>query len=308
MCGEHLAGEVRSARSPEETGRISGGGHAEDENASVPRASALECWIYAVVGPWNDGGSAVPPCTGITGAPVSAIAHRDVAAIVSPVSLDEFGPERLAATLRDAAWLPVNVLAHQQVVAWLLGHYTVAPFRFGNCCSVARVREMLTCHYEDLADTLRRLRGATEWGVKLYCDRKAAAEWVRATNAQVRRMDGEASRGSMGTGYLLQQRRERIVQQEVGCLLETHSRRSYQELVSLASEAVTDPVRPRSARGAGEEMVLNTAYLVADANVHAFRATVATLEEIARPMGFTYELTGPWPPYSFVNLVLGDFA
>lgn len=280
-------------------------GSDEDRGREIDQ---LAYWIYAVVRPWNDRGSEAPPCTGITAAPVHALPHRDLAAIVSPVSLDEFGPQALAANLRDATWVTVNVLAHQQVLAWLLGRYTVAPFRFGNYCSVERVRETLNCHYQNFAETLSRVERATEWGVKLYCDREAMAERVRTTNVHVQRLDEEAGRKPEGAVYLLRKRRERLVQMEVECLLEAHSCHSYQQLAGRASEAVTNPVRPRSVPGTGGEMILNASYLVADVNLQGFRAAVTALEEIAAPLGLTYELTGPWPPYSFVNMVLEDLS
>jgi hypothetical protein len=49
-------------------------------------------------------------------------------------------------------------------------------------------------------------------------------------------------------------------------------------------------------------MVLNGAYLVDEANLEAFGAALAALEETYAAQGFEYELTGPWPPYHFAAL------
>ena len=48
-------------------------------------------------------------------------------------------------------------------------------------------------------------------------------------------------------------------------------------------------------------MFLNGAYLVAADRVRAFRAALDELEAEVGPKGAVYELTGPWPPYNFVE-------
>ena len=55
-------------------------------------------------------------------------------------------------------------------------------------------------------------------------------------------------------------------------------------------------------------MVLNGAYLVADADADRFHATAAELAARHQAGGAEVELevevTGPWPPYNFVRLDL----
>ena len=48
-------------------------------------------------------------------------------------------------------------------------------------------------------------------------------------------------------------------------------------------------------------MLLNGVYLVESEAADAFHATVAELGEDYSALGFTVELTGPWPPYNFVG-------
>jgi hypothetical protein len=46
-------------------------------------------------------------------------------------------------------------------------------------------------------------------------------------------------------------------------------------------------------------MVLNGAYLVAESEFATFRAALEALVAEYSPHGFSFELTGPWPAYSF---------
>jgi hypothetical protein len=48
-------------------------------------------------------------------------------------------------------------------------------------------------------------------------------------------------------------------------------------------------------------MFLNASYLVATADDVQFRERLAELESAHRGDGVEYELTGPWPPYNFVE-------
>jgi hypothetical protein len=48
-------------------------------------------------------------------------------------------------------------------------------------------------------------------------------------------------------------------------------------------------------------MLLNGAHLVERNRREELERAVASLLEEWAPLGFTIELTGPWPPYNFVS-------
>lgn len=76
--------------------------------------------------------------------------------------------------------------------------------------------------------------------------------------------------------------------------------RSHEALVSIASEGRKNPDGGGQARE-GEDVVLATAYLVDDNADSEIRAEVQRLKAEYADLGFRFELTGPWPPYHFVN-------
>lgn len=49
-------------------------------------------------------------------------------------------------------------------------------------------------------------------------------------------------------------------------------------------------------------MILNGAYLVSEGQMTVFRAELESLEKDYGDLGFSYELSGPWPPYNFVTI------
>ena len=48
-------------------------------------------------------------------------------------------------------------------------------------------------------------------------------------------------------------------------------------------------------------MLLNAVYLVQRENAGRLESAVEELREEHGPLGFSFELTGPWPAYNFVG-------
>ncbi len=264
-------------------------------------------YVYAVVRSPGRVEAGTLPCAGVGGAPVSTLAHRDLAAVVSPVPAEDFGPEALPAKLQDARWVGATALAHHRVVAWLLGRYTVGPLKFGTLCREAEhARELVAGHYRQLDDALSRVDGASEWDVKLYCDRNALAEFLVRARPEMRRMVGEAAAMPEGTAYLLRKRAELYARQEVDPLVVSHGQDVQQQLAHVARAAVANDARPWETHPGSPEVIFHSAYLVANDDREAFHAAAAALRQTSEPMGFSLVLTGPWPAYSFVQLTLED--
>lgn len=279
--------------------------------SDVPRAEPGPAggpyYVYAVVRSPDRVDARTLPCAGVGGAPVSTLAHRDLAAVVSPVPAEDFGPEALRAKLEDARWVAATALAHHRVVAWLLGRYTVGPLKFGTLCREAeRVEELVAGHYRQLDDALSRVDGASEWDVKLSCDRNALAEFLVRTHPEVRRMVGEAAAMPAGAAYLLRKRAERYAREKADPFVVAHGQDVRQQLADVARAAVANDARPWETHPGSPEVVFHGAYLVANDGREAFHAAAAALQKTSGPMGFSLVLTGPWPAYSFVQLTLED--
>jgi hypothetical protein len=226
--------------------------------------------------------------------PVELVVEGPVAAVVSAVSLDEFGGEAIAANLRVADWVAAKVRAHDDVLAAAVGRTAVVPFRFGAIYGEdASVRAMLR-ERSDLGGLLDRLSGRVELGVKGYLDR----ERVRGLLAAERGLDDDQP--ETGRAYMERRRLDRELDDEIRERAARWASDSHERLAAAADDARASPARQDEAAASGTQMFLNGAYLVADADAQPFRAALAELEEALRPDGVAFELTGPWPPYSFV--------
>lgn len=229
---------------------------------------------------------------GVGGGTVTLIAAGHLAAIASYVPLAEFGEAPIAENLRDPVWLEGRVRAHDAVLEAALGALPVVPFRFGTIYrGEDQVREMLSGQ-ERLTEALDHVRGRIELGVKAFLSAVPA-------DAESNRQEDTTSAGRR---YLVEKQRTRRLAEEREALKAQWAAESHEHLAAVAEDATANPVQPAEVSGRGEEMFLNGAYLVAIDREREFRAAVAELETEFRPSGGLYELTGPWPPYNFVEV------
>jgi hypothetical protein len=250
-------------------------------------APAAAWYVYGVVPAGAAGQS-----EGVAGRPVEVVDGVEVAALVSPVSLEEFAEEPLRENLNDRAWLEQTARAHEAVLERALDAFPVVPFRL---CTIygsrEQVRRLVAERAPRLGELLRRLEGRVELGVKAYFDE------TRFAGAAEPPSEGAAP-GS-GREYLLRRQRERALAEEAARFKAECARSSHERLAAAAEEARANPPQAPELSGRAEEMVLNGAYLVRRDDAGLAEA-LAELEGLYGERGVSYELTGPWPAYNFV--------
>jgi hypothetical protein len=276
-----LAGAARPDPLPEK--------RDEPEPARARASTDSVLWVYGVVG----GSSWEPAATGgVDGHPVVLHRHAGVGALVSRVPRDQFGEEALKARLEDLDGLEALARAHEAVLEAAMGSGAVVPFRL---CTVYSSPERLAAMLERegpvLTSALRRLERTEEWGVKAF---------LRAPAHAAAAEDPTAAAAS-GTDYLSRKREQRDAvdagrEASDAVVMGIHAR-----LAERAAAAVLSRPQDRRLSGRDAEMVLNAAYLVPCEGVDAFRSVVEQLARPHEPEGLELELTGPWPPYHFVE-------
>jgi hypothetical protein len=220
--------------------------------------------------------------------------RADLPALARAVPLSDFAAEPLKRHLNDLSWLERVARAHQHVLDAALKETTIVPLRL---CTVfeddARVEAMLARERDVLAAALRRLAGRQEWAVKLLAPHGGRD---RAPRGSEEASDVPQS----GRAYVDRLRRDRAARSDAQRI----ARAAAQEIHrGLAAHAVAAKVLRKPARELSEdagELVFNGAYLVADDQLPEFRTAVTELGNRHSARGMRLEMTGPWPPYSFV--------
>lgn len=249
-------------------------------------------WLYAVTR--GQITARLTELRGVGGEPVRSVKADDLLAVVSSVSLDEFGETALQRNLEDLDWLAATARAHDTVVNAVVRAAPTVPFRLATLyLGDERVRGLLVGYHDELGAALDRLAGRTEWGVKATADPDAFTLPVQQPAAA-------PAGGGAGTAYLLRRKAQLAAAQDGERRAAAIAEELHTALAQMSVAARRHPPQDPQLAGTHAWMVLNGTYLVDDPSGEDFAAAVRTLE--ANYPGVRLELTGPWPPYSFASI------
>lgn len=251
-------------------------------------------YLYGIVG--------FPPpllgqIQGLGGSPVFLVTHENLAAVVSRSPLSPWPIDEAHLTI------------HETVVEEVMGGRPILPVRFN---TLLRTKEAVIALLDERAQAfrlaLKRVEGKVEMGLRVLWEAPREAEAP---------VDEETGDGGPGTEYLyrrLREERRRAALQAAGERLI----REVQELFrSLAVESwlqrfPTDRQfvrfcnRFQLSTPVDNSLLFTGAYLVEQDRLEAFRESVAKAGEKFSRLSFL--LTGPWPPYHFVNGARDEIA
>lgn len=243
-------------------------------------------YLYAIAR--AEAAAALGGLAGVGGAPVRALRNGELICAVSDVDLDEFGEDALRRNLEDLGWLERIAREHDAVVRALAAQAATVPLRMATICrdddsALDRLHGMRG----GAEAVLAVLDGREEWGVKLYASERTPEP-------------AAVSRPASGTDYLKQRQQELAARTTAQGDAARDAEQVYERLGTFAARCCRH--RPQDARlsGVAAPMVLNAAFLVDRDRVAAFRAAADSLAADRPPDALV--VTGPWPPYSFVEL------
>ncbi|MEM9302487.1 MAG: GvpL/GvpF family gas vesicle protein [Pseudomonadota bacterium] len=222
---------------------------------------------------------------GIDAEPVSTVAAGSVAALVSPVEDEDILPMR------------AHLKAFQSVITSTAANSDVLPVSFGLVArDESQVEEVLADNGEVLERELSRIGGKVEYTLRLNFAGDNVFAWFTEQDPRVRRL-----RDSMFEGGREPTRDEKIaLGQAFEEALEGRRQAENARLADALAD-LTAEISPVSY--ASEAGVAALALLVPRENRNLLDARI---DEIAAQYSddFMFEFTGPWPPYSFIELSL----
>ena len=230
--------------------------------------------------------------------PLQVDSFQDLAAVWSPVPVEDFCGSEAEERMRDLTWVGPRVIRHQEVVAGVMRHSPVLPARFGTIfSSSANLEKVLQHHHDTIAGFLERLADREEWAVKGLLDRSGAQE--KLFSLKLARKAESLGALSPGKRYFQEQRLRTACDQELQRWLQEVCRELWIDLRDYAADVRERRLLSREATGSDKDMVLNWAFLVPKKAVPGFQARVQDANAQYPDRGLILECTGPWPPYSF---------
>jgi Gas vesicle synthesis protein GvpL/GvpF len=209
--------------------------------------------------------------------------------VVADAPRVRFGAAAIERRLQDLDWVARCAVAHASLVEACLPARAVVPVKlFTLFDSDDRAVAQLARPSRTLDAVMRRVAGRAEWGVRIRLDARAKPQPPRAVRT--------------GAQYLAAKRRALTARRRRVADDRAQADRAFRRLAACAAGAVRRPLVPGSgdARGAAP-VVLDAAFLVNGRRAARFRAAASRLAEELRRRGYRLELSGPWPPYHFVE-------
>src|SRR5215218_5175905 len=233
------------------------------------------------------------------GAGLEAFEAAGLSAVVSAVPLDVYGEGALAERLSDATWMATRALRHERVAEHFARRAAVVPLRFGAIYLRREgVEQMLEGRAAQFRAVLARLAGREEWGLNVYVERARLREEVTRLSARLREMAARADASAPGQAYLLRKKIEGLRDEEARAETRRVSREVEETLGAACDGAARLRVLKDEATEQGE-LAARLAFLVRRDAFGDFRTAAERLADRYTPLGFRFELTGPWPAYNF---------
>jgi hypothetical protein len=144
-----------------------------------------------------------------------------------------------------------------------------------------------------IAAMVKRVANHQEWGVRVVLDR------ARVKPSRQRTKAARPRAAASGLAYLA----EKKAQRDRAAELATSARQTVADLFDRLSARARD-ARRRTASELpmeGGPLLLDAAFLVPRARAAAFQTLTAREAKALERQGYGLTVTGPWPPYTFVQ-------
>lgn len=209
-------------------------------------------------------------------------------AIVATLPDDEYDPEAVTAKLRDMEWVSKAAIGHEQVIeAMMAAAPAVLPMKLLTLFSSdARLTADLTRRRAQLTKAAARVSGCQEFGLRVTPAGGAGGDDAAA-----------ADRPASGLAFLERKKEARDQSRERAGRRAAFAREAWETMAAAARDAVQRPI----AGDALERPLLDAAFLVGADERGAFARASERLSAAAAAAGCAVALTGPWPPYHFVQ-------
>jgi hypothetical protein len=218
---------------------------------------------------------------------VTTINYKDIAAVVSTAVIEKYRPNR------------ANSLAHEQVIEKAMKDYTVLPVKFGTVAKDEEsVLSLLEKRYSEFKDTLLKMKGKVELGVKVIWREDVIFEEILVENEEIRKLRDEIVESSLPPEQTYWARAR------VGEMVEkAMNQKREKESASILQSLQLYCVEYREGRLLLDRMVLNASFLVDESQEAEFDKQIEALDaEQERRLIIRY--VGPVAPHNFVDIVV----
>lgn len=250
----------------------------------------MEKIIYAVIAS-NQGSSGlleiVKNIRGISDKAIYTLIYKEIAIVVSDFSPSEFKINKELA------------LDFARVIDELTQKLTLLPIRFGTFLeSEAKLTQLLTDHYNTFLSNLQHVENKFEFGLKVLWDYAKCSEEIRLkTESEEVKAEYYFSKETTNTNYLLDKIKKHRLEDAILKHVELLIEETCCHLEQLNPDCKFKKMVTNS-------LILDAVFLVEKDKKIEFIKAIEELKGQHSELNFL--LTGPWPPYNFIESAINE--
>ncbi|MEH7084575.1 GvpL/GvpF family gas vesicle protein [Neobacillus drentensis] len=257
-------------------------------------------YLYGVILTEEIRTSVIPNILGIDEKVATTKIYKDLAAVITPVNAQNFSQEQIDLQLKDADWLKEKAFHHHEVISIIHQHFTVLPMSF---CTIfqneSNLESLLVDQYDVIYQKLLTLKDKQEWNLKVFCNHEKALSFVLQHNDEVLDLRAQLASMPKGKQFLMKKKLEHLISSQLEVEQSKWWNEIKQELTSVVSEINLRQNWGKEVTERKDEMIVNCDFLIDQSVSKLFMNNVVTIEKLYEPLGCTFQVTGPWPPYHF---------
>jgi len=159
----------------------------------------------------------------------------------------------------------------------------------------------LADNYHEYARTLQRLEGREEWSVKANLSFDKLKQFIIDNTPEIRERIEMLSFMSNTSTYLIKHKVDNLINERTDKYCEAIAPFIAKALRAVSEcEAFTN-LEPPKRQQTENPIVFKASYLVGKIMLQSFNQQLNELSDKLEPEGITFEITGPWPPYTFIK-------
>ena len=234
---------------------------------------------------------------------LQSLRFDDFFAVVKHVSEIDFSEANFQKHLSDICWLENNAREHVEVINRIMENHSVIPFKFGTIFKEEKgLRKFIADYADSLTENFLHVGGREEWAVKIYCDRVSLCDKIDELSEEAALLEIQIMSSSPGRAYLLKRKKGDLIENEMNRICKKFGQEYFDKLNSQSEANRLNNLLPKEFTGRSDTMILNATFLVSKGKVPHFKNTVDRLVKKDENFGFLLEITGPWPPFSFISI------
>lgn len=220
---------------------------------------------------------------GISGAKLFAVTENNIAAIASSFSSG------------GQTWAKEQVLEFAGVIEKLSEYVNLLPVRFGTILkSDDDIRQLLVTHYSAFETNLKKTANKTEFGLKVLWDFEKTKNEIKKKSEPIEiHARNYFRQSSVHTNYLFEKMKQHKLDNSVLQYVE-----KFINDIREAMQALNPDTKFK--KMISDSIMLDAVFLVNKKQHDEFKDIIVSFGK--QHTGLQFLLTGPWPPYSFMDI------